>query len=147
MVIVLAKSSTAGSISQLITVLLLFVIVLAVTGFTTKFIANYQKIQGVNRNLEVIETLRITGNKYLQIVRAADKYFVIGVGKDEISMLTEISEEELVRISSTDKGNIKESFSEIFSMVNIAEFSYEMAPLSSLVFFIKSAADSPFHLL
>ena len=119
MVIVLAKSSTAGSISQLITVLLLFVIVLAVTGFTTKFIANYQKIQGVNRNLEVIETLRITGNKYLQIVRAADKYFVIGVGKDEISMLTEISEEELVRISSTDKGNIKESFSEIFSKAGI----------------------------
>ena len=79
MVIVLAKSSTAGSISQLITVLLLFVLVLAVTAFTTKFIANYQKVQGVNRNLEVIETLRITGNKYLQIVRAADKYFVIGI--------------------------------------------------------------------
>ena len=118
MVIVLAKSSTAGSISQLITVFLLFVLVLAATAFSTRFIANYQKGQMVNRNLEVIETLRVANNKYLQIVRAAGKYFVIGIGKDEISMLTEISEDELIKIS-TDKGSAKDTFADIFAKAGI----------------------------
>lgn len=119
MIIVLAKSSTAGSLSQLITVILLFVIVLVATGYATKLVANYQKVQSVNRNLEVIETLRVTNNKYIQIVRAADKYLVIGIGKDEISMLSEIDEEQLVKLTSTDKKTIRESFSEIFSNANI----------------------------
>lgn len=119
MIIVLAKSSTAGSLSQLITVILLFVIVLVATGYATKLVANYQKVQNVNRNLEVIETLRVTNNKYIQIVRAADKYLVIGIGKDEISMLSEIDEEQLVKLTSTDKKTIRESFSEIFSNANI----------------------------
>ncbi|MDO4188806.1 MAG: flagellar biosynthetic protein FliO [Lachnospiraceae bacterium] len=114
MVIVLAKSSTAGSISQLITVFLIFILVLFITVYTTKFLADYQKGQYVNRNLEVIETMRVANNKYLQIVRTADKYIVIGVGKDEISMLTEISEEDLIKMS-TDKSGAKDTFASIFA--------------------------------
>ena len=90
MVIILTKSTLAGSLSQLITVILIFAFVLFITVFATKYVGSYQKMQGINRNLEVIETIRVTNNKYLQIVRAANKYIVIGIGKDEITMLTEI---------------------------------------------------------
>ena len=118
MFILLAGSGTAGSISQLITVFILFILVLAITVFTTRFVGNYQKIQGINRNLEIIETIRITNNKYLQIVRAADKYLVIGIGKDEVSMLTEIDGDTLIK-QSTDKGSLKESFGDIFAKAGI----------------------------
>lgn len=118
MVILLAGSGTAGSISQLITVFILFILVLAITVYATKFVGNYQKVQGINRNLEVIETLRITNNKYLQIVRAADKYFVIGIGKDEVSMLTEIDGDEILK-ASTEKGSIKDSFGDIFAKAGL----------------------------
>lgn len=118
MVILLAGSGTAGSISQLITVFILFILVLAITVYATKFVGNYQKVQGINRNLEVIETLRITNNKYLQIVRAADKYFVIGIGKDEVSMLTEINGDEILK-ASTEKGSIKDSFGDIFAKAGL----------------------------
>lgn len=118
MVILLAGSGTAGSISQLITVFILFILVLAITVYATKFVGNYQKVQGINRNLEVIETLRITKNKYLQIVRAADKYFVIGIGKDEVSMLTEINGDEILK-ASTEKGSIKDSFGDIFAKAGL----------------------------
>lgn len=47
-------------------------------------------------NLEVIETQRISNNKYVQIVRAGNKYLVIAFGKDEVSFLTEISQDELI---------------------------------------------------
>lgn len=118
MFIVLAKGSTAGSISQLITVLILSAFVLFITVYATKFVGSYQKMQGVNRNLEVIETLRITNNKYIQIVRAGNKHIVIGVGKDEISMLTEIDEADILK-SSTEKAGFKESFSEILNKAGI----------------------------
>lgn len=81
--------------AQFITVLLLFVIVLAVTALTTKWIANYQKQQGVNENVQVIETARIANGKYIQIVRIGEKYVAIAVCKDTVAMLGEIPEEQL----------------------------------------------------
>ena len=118
MTTVLAKSSSAGSISQLLTVFFIFLLVLLITVYTTKFVGSLQKMQGANRNMEIIETIRIANNKYLQIVRAGNKYFVIGVGKDEVSMLIEINEDELISLDS-DKGNMKESFTEILSKAGV----------------------------
>ena len=81
-------ASAGESIFELIVVLVIFVGILFLTYYTTKWIAGYQKGRMVNQNLELIETLKITNNKYVQIIRAGkDKYLVIGVGKDEISRL------------------------------------------------------------
>ena len=114
MFILLAGSGTAGSISQLITVFIIFIFVLAITVFATRFVGGYQKLNGMNKNLEVIETTRITNNKFLQIIRAGEKYFVIGVGKDEISMLVEINKETLIE-TGADKISLKESCSDILA--------------------------------
>ncbi len=100
----LTTSSRADSYLQFITVLLLFVFVLFITFLTTRWIAGYQKSQMRSGNLEVVETTRITSNKYLQLVRAGKKYVLIGVGKDEIHMLAELSEEELTFAEGSAKG-------------------------------------------
>ena len=47
---------TADSFSQLITVLLAFVFVLALTLWTTRWIAKYQKGQKAGQNIDVVET-------------------------------------------------------------------------------------------
>jgi len=91
---VLAASS-AGSYAQFITVLLIFVVVLGITVLTTRWIANYQKQQSVNENVQVIETTRIANNKYIQIIRVGAKYMAVAVCKDTVTMLGEIPEEEL----------------------------------------------------
>lgn len=80
---------------QFITVLILFVFVLLITYWTTRWIAGYQKGRAGLGNLEVIETCKISTNKYVQILRAGEKYLVIAIGKDEIHMLTELTKEEL----------------------------------------------------
>ena len=82
--------SSLDSFFQLLTLLFIFVVILVLTYFTTRFIAGYQKGKGLGRNIEVIETYKVTTNKYIQIIRTGDKYFDIGIGKDEIHMLTEI---------------------------------------------------------
>ncbi|MBO6127422.1 MAG: flagellar biosynthetic protein FliO [Pseudobutyrivibrio sp.] len=96
-------SSAGESFFQLIFALVVFVGILALTAFVTKWIAGYQKTQGLNRNLEIIEAIRLSNNKYIQIIRAGeDKYFVIAIGKDEVTLLGELSSSQLKEIEVGD---------------------------------------------
>jgi len=115
----LLVSSVGDSVFQLVVVLVIFVIVLALTYYSTKWIAGYQKTAMRNKNLQIVETVRLPGNKYVQIIRAGkDKYFVVGVGKDEINCIgsltaddmLEISEEDSTSQPSVDFKNILEKF-------------------------------------
>lgn len=83
------------SFVQFITVLILFLFVLFVTYFVTRWISGFQKAQMTGTNMEMIDTLRISPNKYLQIIRTGDKYLVIAVCKDSVTMLTELSKDSL----------------------------------------------------
>ncbi|MCI7191367.1 MAG: flagellar biosynthetic protein FliO [Lachnospiraceae bacterium] len=101
----LTGTGRTDSYLQFLTVLILFVFVLGITWVTTRWIANYQKGRALSGNLEVVETLRITGNKFLQIVRVGKKYLVIAVGKDEIHMLTELTEDEVTTLKEHNTQN------------------------------------------
>lgn len=57
------KTSGFDSFIQLLGVLLIFIFVLAITYFTTKWIAGYQKSRSFNKNLRIVETLRLTQNQ------------------------------------------------------------------------------------
>lgn len=89
-------SDRAESVTQFLTVLLVFLVVLALTYFTTRFVGNYSKIKSFNKNFEVVETLRITNGKYLQIVKVGSKYVCIGIGKDSITSICELSPDEVI---------------------------------------------------
>ncbi len=103
---------TVNSFAQFVTVLIIFVIVLALTFFVTRFIANYQKVVGNSgSNIEVIETYRISPSKYVQIIRVGKKYVSIVVCKDSVTTLTELSEDELEKPVEDEKSSA--SFKEI----------------------------------
>lgn len=115
--IILTGPSSVNSASQFITVVLIFVFVLVITYFATKFVGNYQKLQGGCRNFEVIDSYRIDATKYLQIIRVADKYIVISVCKDNITKLAEVDENSLIMASDAKTGQLfnSESFASIIS--------------------------------
>ena len=98
---ILALTDRAESFTQFLTVILVFILVLALTYFTTRFVGNYQKARTFNRNFEVIETYRITNGKYLQIVRIGEKYMVIGIGKDNITSICELSADDIKPVGET----------------------------------------------
>lgn len=83
--------------AQLITVLVVFVVVLAITAVVTKYIARYQKAQNAGSNIEVIETVQITPGKYIQLVRLGKTYAAIAVCKDTVTMLCQIPEEQICK--------------------------------------------------
>ena len=102
----LSITSGIDSVVQFLTVLLIFVFVLGIAYFTTRYVAGIQKNNYKTGNMELIETLRISNNKYLQIVRAADKYFCIAVCKDTVTMLGEIQKEEMVFYENSINANM-----------------------------------------
>lgn len=90
------------SIIKLITAVIVFAFVLVITYLTTRFIGNYQAKSMHGRNFDVLETYRISPNKYMQIIRAGSRYLVIAVCKDSITMLAELDETE-IDVSDTDE--------------------------------------------
>lgn len=89
-------SNGLESVVQLITVTIIFVFVLALTYFATRYIGNYQKSKLAGSNIQVLETMRISNSKYLQIIKAGEKHFVIAVCKDTITYLCDLNAEDLV---------------------------------------------------
>ena len=55
--------NSINAVAEFFTVLLIFLLILAVTYFATKWIANFQKVKISSRNIRVIETYKITTNK------------------------------------------------------------------------------------
>lgn len=111
---------SGSSALQLIQVLLIFVFVLAVTYFTTKFIAGHQKGIQRNKSIQILDMAKVANNKYIQIVKVTNKYLILGISKDNITMLAELSEEEAGEIRLSDEGSGKqfsESLNEILEKV------------------------------
>lgn len=101
--ILMEISSGWDSFFQLIGVLLIFLFVLAITYFTTKWIAGYQKGTMSNRNVKVIESFRVNNNKFIQIIQVGEKYLAISVCKDNINVLTELTKEQLIWLPAEDE--------------------------------------------
>lgn len=101
--------------AQLITVLLIFVAVLTLTAYTTKYIAGVQRNSAMSGNLEVMETIRISSTKYIQLVRIGETYVAMAVCKDTVTKLCEIPKEQLKE--KTTEGNGKMSFKDLLESV------------------------------
>ncbi len=88
---------SGSSYLQFISVLIIFILVLAVTYFATKWLADYQKGTNLSgKNIQVVETYRISQSKYIQIVRIGGRYTAIAVSKDQVTALGDVDEEDLI---------------------------------------------------
>lgn len=89
------KMTTLDNVLQLIGLVILLIVILVAAYYTSKFIGGIKLGQLQESNFEVIDTYRISPNKVLQIVKIANKYVVIAVGKDTVSYITELDETEV----------------------------------------------------
>lgn len=109
-------SITDNAVFQFITVTLIFVVVLALTYFTTRWVGSYQKKQMSYGTIKIIESYRLSSNKVMNIVKAGDKCFLIAVCKDTVTLIGEVNEDTLELKSTTDGS---ESFGTVFSRFKI----------------------------
>ena len=94
MIFSLGMSST-DNLLQLLGLVVLFIVILIITFYTTKLIGGIKAGQQKKGNIKVLETFRVTQNKYLQLVQIGKKYIVIAIGKNEIQLITELQESDL----------------------------------------------------
>ena len=93
-----------GDVVDLLTVICIFIFVILLTYFCTHWIAKYQKGQMLNKNIKVIETYKLTPNKYIQIVQIGTKYVSIAISKDTVTKLVELEEEEILEMPNEKEG-------------------------------------------
>lgn len=108
----LSVSQRVDSVVQFLTVLVIFILVLAATYWTTRYIAGYQKGKMKCTNMEMIDSFRISQNKYIQILRIGNQYLAVAVCKDTVTVLTTLEEDEI--INPVDVTNQSMKFNEFF---------------------------------
>lgn len=111
---------------QLIGVVLIFLIVLALTYFTARWIGGYQQINMRNKNLQILESIKVGANKFICLVKAGEVYLVVAVGKDEITMLAQLTEEQLSVVPSLDAYNVGNENGKTVSADNFQEVLEKM---------------------
>lgn len=97
-----ANLSDGNNILELFGLIVVFILILIVTYYTTKFVGGVKIGVTKNSNFKVLETYKLSQNKYLQLIQVGNRYFVIAVSKDNISFMTELKEDEILL---TDKNS------------------------------------------
>ena len=117
---ILMISSSLDSFLKLISVLLVFVFVLAITYVVTRWMAGYQKTQMKCKNLQVLETISMGNNKMVCLLKPGTEYLVVSVGKDEIHPLMTLTEDQITDFSymnDTNSSTMGESFQDILGQL------------------------------
>jgi len=117
---ILMLSSSLDSFLKLISVLLVFVFVLAITYAVTRWTAGYQKGRMKSKNLQILETIPAGTNKMICLVKAGTEFLVVSIGKDEIHPLMTLKEEQLTDFSFMNEGDTSvtgESFQDILGQL------------------------------
>lgn len=110
--LLLTGYSSGESVLKLIGLILLCVVIIIASFFTTRFVGRKQMGGGDSSNFEAIDAFRIDQNRYLQIIKVAGKYLLISVTKEQISLLSELDGEE---IREREKKDPPVSFKDIFA--------------------------------
>ncbi len=113
--LLLSTLNRFDSTVQLLTVVLVFIFVLVLAYFATRLTAGVQKSRLAGSNVEILETYRIAPNKYIQVVRIGENYFAYVVCKDTITLLGELTKDDISKFSSTKVASTMNlNFKEIF---------------------------------
>ena len=109
------------SVVQFLTTLIIFIFIIVICILTTKLIGKFNKQQYSNKNVKVVETIRVTNNKFIQLLSIGEVYLVVAVCKDQISVLSQLTKEELPDLvlseMTTTNGGISLAFKESFGSV------------------------------
>lgn len=109
-------SSGLDNFLEFLYVMIIFAAVLAVAYLITRWFGRLQKNQYSKGNLELLEACRLSGSKYVQIVRIGSRYYALAICRDTVTVIGELKEDELKPADKEEAVKIS-SFKEIFDRV------------------------------
>ena len=85
-----------GSVAELLSAFLIFAFVLLATYLTARIVGSFEKQKMTGRNIQVVESVRLSGGKSLDLVKAGEKYLLLGESKDHVCFLCELPADSIV---------------------------------------------------
>ena len=89
--------SAISSVAEVVGMLTAFTVVLAAAYFATRYLGKYAAGGRNGGNIHILETVKLAPERYLQIIEISERYFLIGVSKTDISLITELKKEEEIK--------------------------------------------------
>jgi flagellar protein FliO/FliZ len=83
--------------------------------FVTKKMAGSRGVGRETCNLSVVESLNVGGQAVVRLVRVGDKYLLIGVTKENVTLLAEIDEDQISEQQAIEMTGLNTPFSKVFS--------------------------------
>ncbi len=80
---------------KLFGLVIIFILIIVACYYVTRFVGSRNMGAMKENNIKLIDSYRINQNQCLMIVCVGSRYFLIATGKDSVSLLSEISKEEL----------------------------------------------------
>lgn len=84
--------------------------------FATKKMAGARGIGRKKGNLFVVESVNLGGQAVAQLIKAGDKYFLVGVTKEQVTLLAEFEKEQIVEPEMPDFKNMNTPFGKVLSL-------------------------------
>jgi len=110
---ILTGTGTLENLFKLIGLLVVFVVIIVACYYVTRLVGTRQLQKAGKSNFKILDSYKLGPNQILAIVEVGERYFCIGITKEQISMISELSASDFALDSTT--GN--RSFAGIFASV------------------------------
>ena len=98
----LISNSDIQMIGRFICLFLLSAFVIFLAYIAARITGSYQSnVLNKQSNIRIVEAIRISANKTIEIVKIGERYFAIAVCKDNVSLLTELDASEIIEQDKT----------------------------------------------
>lgn len=84
-------SSTLGMLGQLFFLILIFVFILFLTYYSTKWVSTLRFKTRNSKNIKIIESTSVGVQNTIQLIQVGEQFFLIGVTKESITFLSELT--------------------------------------------------------
>ncbi len=110
MFVYLVGSSTLASFIKLILTCICFVLILVAAYCFTKWYAGSGMVKNKTKNIQVMESYPLGPGKQICILKIGEKYVAVAIAKDQVTVLTELQEEQLtfeeIAVKNTSFGEV-----------------------------------------
>ncbi len=90
-------------------------IIIYLSYLCSKYIGKGSNINRKSRYMRLIDQIPVGQDRHLAIVQIGVKYLLVGIASGQVNVLSELQEEDLIQISTNEKGtselsNFKDAF-------------------------------------
>ena len=90
-----ANMFATGMMWPLLRMFLILAFVLLLAYYVTKLIARSKSRGRDGLNLNIVESISVGSNSFIQLIRCGEKYLVVGITKENVNLLAVLSKEEV----------------------------------------------------